>query len=836
MESITDKLIGWATNNGYWAQSLLNACFTNGEISGDKLNEIFNNYKSQDFPNIKLIATRDDNVHKTFLKSIKNIKNVNKLLDNQEMKFNDNLSIIYGANGAGKTGYVRIIKSMGNSLDDENVIYSDLTETEKENHTADIKFFNGTEDEEFLWNNIEPIQLNIKVFNSNCVRFSLNSKKDIQFIPQDFNYFNLINVATGELSRLAKEHIKKLQSDMKMYAIIDDTKVAKLLNKCDKVDNVETLVNEFISENSLEINSLKNQIEELNKRSKELTSDSIENKIKSILKIKSKLEELNQYVFIKSNLYNLKFWDDYKNELDTIFRLLSNNVKIEDFVENLNMQEKQKQLFKEFLLAADDFLKSKDNINFEDEKICLFCGQELEGKSKELLKSYSKFITNDNTKQIKKLSSSITATCKKINDVISRIKQLIPLLETDENIYNKILDLINNLSWLSNINYTEELDTEMFNQYSSFEEFKIQINTTIKDYELSLKKCEKLKNALDEAISNNRKELNELNSIAILLENKDKIVKNIVEQKNIYPLTKISNSSLSAIQSNILTTKYKEKFNQILNNQLEILEAPKNIKFSPNIVSSKLALQQSFLDKKYNLGNILSEGEQKVIALSHFIAENLMEDKDNILVFDDPVNSLDLERMEIVARALVNLSLKKQIIIFTHNLVFVGFLASFAKEKLSDEERTFICIETATINGKHFTGQIKYEFPNVESYKNYKKLVNDIMSNANENSLGKDKIYECFSYMRSAIELLVVEKVFKGTVNRYEPDIKMGRFEEINTEALNNNASRISSLHNKICRFILAHSSSAQARIEPTFDILSECYKEFKDLDTIFRI
>lgn len=108
MESITDKLINWATNNGYWAQSLLNACFTNGEISSDKLNEIFNNYKLQDFPNIKLIATGDGNVHKTFLKSIKNIKNVNKLLDNQEMRFNDNLSIIYGANGAGKTGYVRI--------------------------------------------------------------------------------------------------------------------------------------------------------------------------------------------------------------------------------------------------------------------------------------------------------------------------------------------------------------------------------------------------------------------------------------------------------------------------------------------------------------------------------------------------------------------------------------------------------------------------------------------------------------------------------------------------------------------------------------------------------
>lgn len=103
------------------------------------------------------------------------------------------------------------------------------------------------------------------------------------------------------------------------------------------------------------------------------------------------------------------------------------------------------------------------------------------------------------------------------------------------------------------------------------------------------------------------------------------------------------------------------------------------------------------------------------------------------------------------------------------------------------------------------------------------------MSNATEQSLGKDKMYECFEYMRSAVELLVVEKVFKGTVNSYEPDIKMGRFEAIDTEKLNQHGSRITTLFNKLCRYIRAHSSSAQARLEPDFNVLQECYKEFKN-------
>ena len=157
MENINDKLITWANSNGYWAQSMLQSCFVNGEINTDKLKEIFECYKNQTFEDINLTVKNTNITHKTFLKSIKNIKNVNKLLDNQELSFNNNLTVVYGSNGTGKTGYVRIIKSMGNSLDEENSIYSDLTEEEKENHTAEIQFYNGVNDEDFSWENINFI-------------------------------------------------------------------------------------------------------------------------------------------------------------------------------------------------------------------------------------------------------------------------------------------------------------------------------------------------------------------------------------------------------------------------------------------------------------------------------------------------------------------------------------------------------------------------------------------------------------------------------------------------------------------------------------------------------
>lgn len=836
MDNIYDKLVLWANSNGYWAQYLLSLCFNNEEISQEELDNIIHCYISKSFPSITFKKTESKQTSKLFLKSIKNIKNVNLLLSNQEMRFNDNLTVIYGPNGTGKTGYVRIVKSMGNSLDSENMIYTNLLEDDTAPQTADITITSGNTEETFEWNKTVSRNLNLKIFNSNCVRFSLGNRKEILFMPQDFNFFNIISVATSDLANKTKECLSQLRSEMALFGIIDGTKVHSLLDLIMDNGNVQKNIDDFIKNNCYDLEIIEAKLEELNKKASTLNTDIIIHKINNKQKIKNKIEELNSLLFISSELYNKDFWQEYKSTLIKASQLISSNVKIEDFVTGLNLDAKQKSLFKDFLLAADKFLKSKNGVRFEDEETCIFCGQPIKEETKNLLLSYSKFITNDNSDTIRKVVDKIQKTKNKISDCISSIKQLEPFFESeDESFYKEMVKVSATLQNLVELGYNPLSPLVDFDSSCDLSAFKSTLESTLQKYIAEIKTLSMQKDNIEKAISDNRAQLNEYNSIAILLKNKNDIVTNINKQLCLRPLSKISNNSLSAIQSKILSTKYKEKFTQCLEDQLILLEAPKNINFAPNIVASKLSLKQTFLDKKYDLSSILSEGEQKVIALSHFIAENLMEDKDNVLILDDPVNSLDLQRMETVARVLVQLAQRKQIIIFTHNLVFIGFLSKYAKETLENEEHTFICLERVDIDGKHYTGQIKYELPNIETYQYYKKQVNILVSNKTDLRENKNHLYDCFSYMRSALELMVVEKVFNGTVNRYEPDIKMTRFEVINTTALKESACRISALFSKVCRFIPAHSSSPQARIEPTLDILDECYKEFNALDKIFN-
>jgi wobble nucleotide-excising tRNase len=72
--------------------------------------------------------------------------------------------------------------------------------------------------------------------------------------------------------------------------------------------------------------------------------------------------------------------------------------------------------------------------------------------------------------------------------------------------------------------------------------------------------------------------------------------------------------------------------------------------------------------------DILSEGEQRAIAMGSFLAEVSIGGGTGGIVVDDPVSSLDHKRRERVAARLVQEAEKRQVIIFTHDLYFLAVL------------------------------------------------------------------------------------------------------------------------------------------------------------------
>lgn len=77
---------------------------------------------------------------------------------------------------------------------------------------------------------------------------------------------------------------------------------------------------------------------------------------------------------------------------------------------------------------------------------------------------------------------------------------------------------------------------------------------------------------------------------------------------------------------------------------------------------------------------VLSEGEQTALGLAGFLTEVESDPSRSAVVFDDPITSLDHVRQEKVAQRLVQLAASRQVVIFTHDIGFVVDLKRAAEE------------------------------------------------------------------------------------------------------------------------------------------------------------
>lgn len=78
--------------------------------------------------------------------------------------------------------------------------------------------------------------------------------------------------------------------------------------------------------------------------------------------------------------------------------------------------------------------------------------------------------------------------------------------------------------------------------------------------------------------------------------------------------------------------------------------------------------------------DVLSEGEKTCVALAGFLAELETTNNGSGIVLDDPVSSLDHHYRLRVARKLVETAKQRQVIVFTHDIVFLLMLTRYARK------------------------------------------------------------------------------------------------------------------------------------------------------------
>lgn len=194
--------------------------------------------------------------------------------------------------------------------------------------------------------------------------------------------------------------------------------------------------------------------------------------------------------------------------------------------------------------------------------------------------------------------------------------------------------------------------------------------------------------AKDEAAIKLRKELAELQARKQLHLNKAQVVKRLNDLRTLKKLETAIKACVTTGISQKGTELLKEHVTGAFDAALVAERAALGIQAIPLRLVSRSAkgtpTHQLKLDGTTYAGNtsdIVSEGEHRALALAAFFAEQSMVPGNAPIIVDDPVSSLDHTRRHLVAHRLVQEGKKRQVVVFTHDLLLYMDASFIAAEK-----------------------------------------------------------------------------------------------------------------------------------------------------------
>lgn len=754
---------------------------TNANIDNIFLEKVYNNIvKNEDLSYIipKVSNIKDNKIIK-FL-SLNHKKWVNALSPNQIIKFSDDITILHWLNWVWKSGYFKILNELSWWKQVKNIIpniYKDEDNQDIIDVELKYKIENNEEIINWNWSNRDLEDLNnSKVFDSSYLDWLLNKRESDETLIQPFllHYFEYIITKIDELKIKIKSEYQNLENKkptINLEGFDEEIKNIFLKNKINK-DLKEKLEKLYIfkKEDKIRLTKIIEDIKILNQENiqdkikiETRKKEDIESFIKSLRNIFSKLSEISKKI---PNLIK-----EYNKKLDESIKF-KNQIKVLKDIPQSNSES-----WKNFIKAWKKYSK---NINNENKK-CIYCFQDLEGESLEIIKSYTLFLDNNSEQELLNLE-------KEIKDIINSLKTI----DTNLVINKELIEVFKKI----NIEYKNEnktLDIILSNIISIFKEKKENFfsdlnNKEIKsNYDISLdwtwvkesfidleNKQEKLIKELSKNKLNKDKKILELDKEKIkLVQNKNiynqkKIIEewlnlndliiNLKEKESKITTLKITHLSTKAhneLLTENLKTTFKEELKWLwLNLDVEL----KKVWSSKWKVSNKLSISQN-----HSINKILSEWEQKAVALSLFISESKISKINAPIILDDPINSLDHKIASQFTKRLI--LLENQIIIFNHNKLFIDSFETLKDNHICKDINWNCC----NSKWKHISiYEVISEWKNKKwILKNYKK--NDLKNNLKiiEKLLEKSPFEESekiSSLLRKSIECYIDEKILNRQI------------------------------------------------------------------------
>lgn len=685
-----DDVIAWATTRPWWQQQVL-ACLANGDVLGEgDYTEIAESlFRDPPTPPdggwfaavAPPAASSDEPVR---ILSVKDVANVNRLAENQELAFErDGLTVIYGNNGSGKSGYARVIQSMVRTRHRADILPDVFAESPGQK-AGQVTFLVGqAEQTASLGAPAHPALSRVAFYDEHCGDTYLNIEAEISYRPSAVQLLDdLTEVCSGV--RRVIDGWRGEKSQAGPLPEVDDLGAGGTFLRG---LSSQTTGGAIATATACPLDAEQRLEQQVHDVARLRTADPTREK-QYLTRTADNLDLIVEHLSSLAQALGA----ESQERLFTLHERVTVTQEAADVASRTTFGGEPltgigSPVWQALWQAAENYSQTvypaSEFPHTGDDAVCVLCQQSLNHEAAERLTRFHRFVSDITASDAEQAKRDLARFQTDLGRQVIAPQPVAGAIATVEQARDGFSGSVQAL-----LDGFRERQAAMI---AGDEPSRVEVGTEVASCETWAKSLRELAESIDatdfaERLAQAEAEEQRLRDQIAMRDGRGLIE---AERARLRALDSL-NAKFSEANTRSITDKAGELTRAYVTEEARDRFARETDRLGLERVTFKatkarqgaLLHKADFLNARAGarLGEVLSEGEQTALGFGGFLTEAHFDTSKSALVFDDPVSSLDHLRRESVAGRIVALAEERQVIVFTHDVAFTMALRKAARE------------------------------------------------------------------------------------------------------------------------------------------------------------
>ncbi len=830
--NVLQEILEWSQSRPEWQRDALRRLVSKGELADSDIRELANLCKSRhglgdrETPvplNANHLPKSGAETKPVLLQSLTHHAGVNALAQDQTIQFGGSLTVVYGANAAGKSGYTRVLKRACRARGAEEILGNVVSGTAPGRPSATIKFTANEKSHDHLWDDDQlpnPILSRVSVFDHHCASVYVSQQTDVAFRPLGLDLFDKLSAACEAVKKALEKEREALEILSLKFPNVDyGTAVHDLVTNLTPLTDPAT-----VHELAILTDCDRRRRDDIRNRIRDLTSEDPKKTARAVelraARAKVLVERVTNAQVILSD-----------TEIGELFTAHEKTTETQRVLETLQRETFREQpllntgsaAWRTLWNAAEKFSTTNAYPDrafpyTEEGSRCVLCQQQLNDEGMERLQQFREFVGSTAQREHEMATDEYNRKRQQFKDAVVLDDKAMEVLEElkldDDDLFEAIQATLKAAEARREL--VDTAITESLPAPTTLPGRPLDVSILTDHIESLENRVNELRKAEDpEAISKLRTELGELEAREVLAENLSTVLEEIERKKKIAVyqmcINETRTNSITRKSSDVTRRAVTEQLTRCFSDELDGLRFHHVEVQMVDTGGSRGALYHKLQLRRapgVDVSKVASEGEARCLSIASFFAELSTAADRSAILFDDPVSSLDHSWRENVAKRLVVESKSRQVIIFTHDMVFLVALVEKASELDVELQHQYLRRDNtaaglssqelpwAALKVRDRIGRLNALWQDAER----------TFRNGDSGKYEKDASY-IYGLLREAWERGVEEVLLAGTVERYRNSVQTQRANQL-ADICDNDIGTLNIGMTKCSKWLTGHDQS----------------------------